>query len=78
MSILSILIIYVGTPAGNTTRFKKRKDHTSILKLDIIIIKNIREKGDNNPNNSNNNKNYKKIKNFKPNKYYGEQEKFKF
>ena len=39
--------------------------------MDIIIIKNIKKKGDNNFNNFNNNKNYKKIKISKLNKYYG-------
>ena len=41
------------------------------------MIKNIGGRGDNNLNNFNNNKDYKKIKISKPNKYYGEWEKFK-
>ena len=62
----------MGIPPKNIIKFKGRKDHTNTLKLNIIIIKNIKEKGDDNPNNSNNNKDYKKIKIFILNKYYGE------
>ena len=55
----------------------KKKDYTNTLKLDIIIIKNIREKGDNNPSNFDDKKDKKKIKVTKPNKYYNEREKLK-
>ena len=75
MSILDILIICVRISAGNTIRFKGKKDYISIFELDIIII-NIEEKGNNNLSNSDNNKNCKKIKVSKPNKYYGKWEKF--
>ena len=72
MSILGILITCVGIFAGNTIRFKGRKNYTSIFELDVIIIENIEGRGDNDFNNFNNNKDYKKIKLSKPNKYYGE------
>ena len=76
MNTLGILIAYVGTPTEGTIRFKGRKDRASILKLDVVII-SIKEGGDNNSNNSNNDEDCKKIKISKPNKYYGEWEKFK-
>ena len=38
MSILGILIIYIGTSTGNNIRPKGRKDHTNTFKLNIIII----------------------------------------
>ena len=55
MSILGISAIYMGTPTGNTTGPKGRKDHTNILKSDIIIT-SIKKRVDNNFNNSNNDK----------------------
>ena len=60
----------MGTFIGSTIRFKRRKDYTNTLELDIIITKNIKRRGNNNPNNFNNNKDYKKIKISKLNKYY--------
>ena len=70
ISILGILIIYVGILAGSIIGFKRRKDYINIFKLDIIIIENIKKRRDNNFNNLNSNKNYKKIKIFKFDKYY--------
>ena len=77
MSTSGILIIYIGVFIRSIIRFKGRKDYTNIFKLNVIIIENIGGRKDDNFNNSDN-KNYKKIKNFKPNKYHGKQEKFKF
>ena len=68
----------MGTPIRSIIKFKGKKDYASIFELNIIIIKNVGGRGDDDPNNFNNNKNYKKIKVSKPNKYYGEWEKFKF
>ena len=77
MSILGILITYVGILMGSIIRSKGRKDHTNTFKLNIIII-SIKKKGDNNFNDFNNNEDYKNIKILKLNKYYGEWEKFNF
>ena len=61
----------MGISIRNTIKFKKRKDHTNTFELNIIIIKNIKGREDDNFNNSNN-KNHKKIKISKFDKYYGE------
>ena len=66
----------MGILVGSTIRFKGKKDYTSIFKLNIIIIKNIRERGDDDFSDSDSDKNHKKIKISKFNKYYGEWEKF--
>ena len=47
---------------GSSIGPKNRKDYTNILKLDIVMIRDTRERGDNNFNNSDNDKNYKKSK----------------
>ena len=70
MSILGILTVCAGTPAGNIIRLRG-KDYTSTLKLNIIIT-GVEVWEDNNFNNYNNNKGYKKIKVAKLNKYYSE------
>ena len=44
MSILGILTIYMGIPTKNIIEFKKRKDYTNTLRLNIIIIKNTKGK----------------------------------
>ena len=61
MSILGILIIYIKTPAGSIIKYKKKRDHTSTLELNMIII-NTKGVKNNNLNNSNNNGNKKKLK----------------
>ena len=68
MSILDISAVYTGILTGNIIG-PKGKDHTNILKLNIIII-GTEARGDNNLNNLDNNKNYKKIKIIKFDKYY--------
>ena len=60
MNISGTLIIYVGIFTGSNIGPKNKKDYTSIFKLDIIIIGDIKEKWDDNPSDSDNNKNYKK------------------
>ena len=77
MSISGTSTAYMGIFAGNTIKFKGRKNYANIFKLDMVMI-NTKERKDNNLSDSDNNKNYKKIKISKPDKYYGEQEKFEF
>ena len=57
---------------GNIIRFKGKKDYANIFELDIIIIKDIGGREDDNFSDFENNKIYKKIKIFKLDKYYGE------
>ena len=71
MSILGILIICVGILIGSTIKFKKKRDYTSTLKLDVVII-NIEEGGDGDLSDFDNKKNKKKIKFSKLDKYYSE------
>ena len=71
MNILGILVTHIRIPTKNIIRFKGRKDYTNIFKLDIIIIKNIGGKGDNNFSDFNN-EDYKKIKGSRPDKYHNE------
>ena len=52
----------MGILAGSSIRFKGRKDYTNTIKLDIIIIGDMRERKDDNFNNFNNNKDYKRLK----------------